>query len=311
MEPNLPITRPDPHGKILLALSRNTKLPESDRNPVARALERYQVWRTELEAAQGEGRALLTRLLQLTNAYKKSIEFDLIFLSGNDFLYRQSGQLKLNNTILEEFLPFIVDERLIPGIRTIPSVTVGPQPCYAGMFIGPVYAPLSNGGIFIKTKNQDFTVGRKLFLRACSTGSFEEPLSTHFNVAYFVSEIKTNLDKTMFQEAAATARELKSSVGDAVYVLLCEWLDMSPIDTRVTEIDEVIILRRAKRLGSQVRADFSTIEGRRIARNMFEQHLDNNPLSVEAFERLIAKLQTSFPEVRGLNEGDVLNRGYF
>ena len=307
----MPIIRPPVHGQILRALARNAKLPHADRPMVERALAKYAEWRASLEGAVGDADALLARMVAATNVYKRFIELDLVFLSGEDFLYRQSGQLKLNNTILEEFLPFLVDERLVPGLRNIPALTAGPQACYAGMFIGPVHAPLNEGGIYIKTKNQDFTVGRKLHIRACQTGDFANSLNTSFNVAYFVSELKTNLDKTMFQEAAATARELKGSVGDSVYVLLCEWLDMPPIDTRVTEIDEVIILRRARRLGSQVRAQFSTVAGRQRARAAYERHLDTNPLSETAFARVIEKLKFSFPEDVALNEIAVLERGYF
>lgn len=130
-------------------------------------------------------------------------------------------------------------------------------------------------------------------------------------MAYFVSELKTNLDKTMFQEAAATARELKASVGDAVYVLLCEWLDMPPIDTRVTAIDEVIILRKAKRLGSGVRAGFSEARYRAQQADVFEKHLDDNPLNVDAFSRVLDKLKYSFPEQIAMSENEVLKRGYF
>ena len=36
-------------------------------------------------------------------SYKRSVEFDLIFLSDEDFLYRQKGQTKLDSSILEEF----------------------------------------------------------------------------------------------------------------------------------------------------------------------------------------------------------------
>ncbi len=84
----------------------------------------------------------------------------------------------------------MVDERLVPGIKNIENITVGPQSCYAGMFIGPVHAPIDDGGIYIKTKNQDFTVGRKLFLKACSKGDFDACLDMSFNVAYFVSELR-------------------------------------------------------------------------------------------------------------------------
>ena len=302
---------PIPHGQILNALARNTKLPHRDRTQVEATIAHYTAWKKTLKDLDLNGSALLQAMVEATNKYKKFVEFDLVFRSHDDFLYRQAGQLKINNTILEEFLPHLVDERLVPGIRNVESLTVGPQSCYAGMFIGPIHAPIDEGGIYIKTKNQDFTVGRRLFLKACSTGDFNSCLDTSFNVAYFVSELKTNLDKTMFQEAAATARELKLSVGDAIYVLLCEWLDMPPIDTRVTEIDEVIILRKAKRLGSSVRANFSDAASRVRCAADFEKHLDENPLSIDAFSRLVEKLNYSFPEEVSLSETEVLKRGYF
>lgn len=57
----------------------------------------------------------------------------------------------------------------------------------------------------------------------------------------------------MFQEAAATALDVKTAVPVAKYYLLCEWLDMTPISTATTAIDEVIILRKARRLASDIR----------------------------------------------------------
>ena len=87
-------------------------------------------------------------------------------------------------------------------------------------------------------------------------------LLAYIPISYFATEIKTNLDKTMFQEAAATAGELKRVSSGSKYVLLCEWFDMTPINTKLTAMDEVIVLRRAKRLGSNQRSNFSTAEGR-------------------------------------------------
>ncbi len=304
---------PAPHGMKLEALLRNKKLPATDRPRVAEARRRYRQWLASLNSACGEGNALLEVFVAATNAYKRFIELDLIFKSAEDFLYRQKGQLKLDNTILEEFLPRLVDERLVPGVRGIGHIIKGPQACFSGFYMGPIASPLNDGGIFIKTKNQDFTVGRKVFVRASKEESFSEPssLDTTLNVAYFAAELKTNLDKTMFQEAEATARELKQAVLGAVYVLLCEWLDMPPIDTRVTSVDEVIILRKAKRLSSGIRAGFDTHSGRVRQLRTFQSHLDDHPLSVDSFARLVQKLRNAFPEVATPDEGAVLTRGYF
>jgi hypothetical protein len=43
---------------------------------------------------------MLHTLLKLLIDYKNYIDIKLIFDSPNDFLYRQKGQLKLDNTIL-------------------------------------------------------------------------------------------------------------------------------------------------------------------------------------------------------------------
>jgi hypothetical protein len=67
----------------------------------------------------------LKNLVRATNEYKNFIDLHFIFSSKNDFLYRQKGQLKLDNTILEECLPFLVDERLVPGAFTNSNYFVG------------------------------------------------------------------------------------------------------------------------------------------------------------------------------------------
>ena len=94
---------PTPHGDKLQALVENPKLPESDRLRISAAIERYETWISDIEAIEGDGRELIEPLVALLNGYKTSIDLDLIFDSQDDFLYRQKGQLKLDNTVLEEF----------------------------------------------------------------------------------------------------------------------------------------------------------------------------------------------------------------
>lgn len=78
------------------------------------------------------------------------------------------------------------------------------------------------------------------------------------HLAYVAAEIKTNLDKTMFQEASGTAYDLRLALPNSRYFLLCERLDMAPISTAVTAIEEVIVLRKARRLPVDLRQRFST-----------------------------------------------------
>ena len=149
-------------------------------------------------------------------------------------------------------------------------------------------------------------------MKASTSPSYtSDVFEQQINVGFLAAEIKTNLDKTMFQEASATSRELKQNVSGATYLLLAEWLDMPPIDTRKTQIDEVILLRKAKRLNSNVRAKFSDSQSRKDVAKEYKKYLFDNPYRVESFARIVSHIKSSFPETTDLIESEVLERGYF
>jgi hypothetical protein len=305
---------PKPHSGKLIALTQNRKLPEIDKPRVAEAIERYNAWIAFMDGLQVEGDDLLRALIGSLNEYKRFIEVDLIYDSPADFLYRQKGQHKVDNSVLEEFLPRLADTQLVPGLARLRSCSVGPQGAFAAfIFAGSVHTLLPEGGIFIKQKDQDYALSKKVYLKASTDPEFAggDTLNTVLNVAYLAAECKTNLDKTMFNESLETARELKQAVSGSRYLLLCEWLDMEPIDTSSTDIEEVIILRKAKRLNSNFREKLATVAGRRAARNAFIEYYDANPFQYECFARIVSHMQTVYPENVQLDEQTILERGYF
>jgi hypothetical protein len=260
---------------------------------------------------KGDARDLLRGLVDSLSTYKRHVEIDLIFDSQDDFLYRQKGQLKLDNTVLEEFLPYLFNLRLIPGLKRIDTLTVGPQSSFAGLSFGSPFLPLDSGAVVLKLKDQDFSVAKPHQISIADDPRGRRVFEAKFFVSHFATEIKTNLDKKMFQEASQTAAELKRAVPGSRYVLLCEFLDMTPITTKLTSIDEVIVLRKAKRLASNIRAEFSTVAGRRRARDEYVRYLDAHPLRYECFERFVGHLNELFPEKEEDSEDVVLDRGYF
>lgn len=304
------VERNSTHGDKLKALLSNSKLPRSDRARVEATVARYDRWIETLSNAQGDGDKLLSILVSSLNEYKVHVDLDLIFDSEDDFLYRQKGQLKLDNTILEEFLPYIFDVRIIKGLGRLANVNCGPQKSFAGLSFGSPFLPLKES-VLPKLKDQDFAVSKSHHMRIYDHVRSPDAFEMSFVVSHFATEIKTNLDKTMFQEAAQTASELKKAVPGSRYVLLCEYLDMTPITTKLTSIDEVIVLRKAKRLASNVRAEFSTASGRKKARTMYVAHLQRNAIKVECFQRFIWHLNECFPEKAEAEEDVVLGRGYF
>lgn len=305
------VVRTSAHGDKLKALLSNDKLPKADVGAVHATIERYGQWLAEMKSAKGEAEEVLTTLVTSLNAYKRFVEVELIFKSSEDFLYRQKGQLKLDNTVLEEFLPYLFDKRLIPGLGRINNITCGPQSSFSGLSFASPFHALNAGGVYLKLKDQDFSVAKTHHISIHDDPKNGSSFESKFYVSHFAAEVKTNLDKTMFQEASQTAAELKRAVPGSTYVLLCEFLDMTPITTKLTSIDEVIVLRKAKRLGSGVRAEFSSAKGRQASFAKYEEFLDKNPIQIECVRRFIWHLNECFPEKEEDAEDVVLGRGYF
>ncbi len=299
------MTGATPHGDKLQALLVNEKLPKADLPRVRQAIERYDDWLIQMDDAGAD----LGRLVAATDSYKKSVDLELIHDSPRNFLYRQKGQLKLDNTVLEEFLPKLVRQVLSEKIVTL-GLTVGPATAISQLrFDSDLRTDMPGAGMEARVKDHDFVLARPLFLKASHRQDFANSRETSTSLAYVAAELKTNLDKTMFQEACATARDLQLVLPGARYFLLCEWLDMTPISTAVTAIEEIVVLRKARRLPANLRKQFASVPGRAASRSMVESYLDQHPLSPEAFQHFLEHLDRLLAVDATTDE--VLNRGWF
>lgn len=302
------------HGEKIVAAMDSAKLPNCDQSRLKVALQKYDEWIIALEEADaptvGE---LIEKLVRLLNEYKLYIDINLIFDSTEDFLYRQKGQLKLDNTVIKEFLPILVRKCIIKEFGKC-DVEVGSQTATfsSAYFASSLSSPASGGGLSIKTKDQDFSMSRTLYLRSSYTPTFdaEKTVTVITHLGYVMAELKTNLDKTMYQEASATAHDVKLAVTGAKYYLLCDFLDMTPISTATTDIDEILIVRKAKRISSNVRKEFSTFAGRQAHRAWYINYLTNNPYSADIFKRFIDHIFSQMKN-EDLIEESVLNLGHF
>ena len=302
------------HGEKLVSALANEKLPEGDKPRIESAIESYCSWISVInDSIADDISELVEKMVKELNTYKRYIDLDLIFDSPNDFLYRQKGQLKLDNTVIEEFVPILV-KKCIAMKYTDQTWSIAPQTAtYSSVYFNTsVNSSVIGGGMTIKTKDQDFALTRKLFIRSSYQEDFlpDETVTISTNLGFILAEMKTNLDKTMFQEASATAHDVKLAVTGAKYFLLCDYLDMTPISSATTDIDEVLILRKAKRINSNVRAKYSTFHGRQAAREGYAQYLDNYPYSVDVFQRFIDHILALLSN-ETLVEEDVLKFGHF
>ena len=302
------------HGEKIVSAIQSNKMPVKDVPRLEMALQRYDEWIEKLKGINAETvDELVEKLVTELNTYKNYIDINLIFDSEEDFLYRQKGQLKLDNTVIEEFMPIFV-KKCVEKVEENCDIEISSQiPTFSSVyFASSLSNPNIGGGINIKTKDQDFSMSRKLYLQSSYDPQFnpEKTVKLETHLGYVLAEMKTNLDKTMFQEASATAHDIKQAVTGAKYYLLCDYLDMTPISTTTTDIDEILILRKAKRIRSNIRKEFSTKIGREKWRPWYTEYLMNNPYSVDMFKRFINHIFSQMSNEE-LIEESVLEVGYF
>lgn len=279
------------HGEKIVAAIESEKMPAVDVERLKEALKVYDKWVEKLNTVDAEALPeLVVLLVDQLNQYKFYIDVDLIFDSPEDFLYRQKGQLKLDNTVIEEFLPIFVSRCINKKFGKC-DMNIGSQtPTFSSAyFASSISSPEIGGGISIKTKDQDFSMSRPLYIMSSYDPNFSERQTARLTtyLGYILAELKTNLDKTMYQEASATAHDVKQAVTGAKYYLLCDYLDMTPISTATTDIDEILITRKAKRISSNIRKDYSTYAGRQKRRAEYVAYLKEHPYSADVFQRFI------------------------
>ena len=297
-----------PHYQKLTACLNNRRLPEADKQRLEEALERYHSWIASLEKVECGQVDTVEKLVEATNKYKRFIELDLIFDSSENFLYRQKGQLKLDNTILEEFLPQLVF-RSLRGIDN--SFELGPRKTFSGLsFLSSIGNTGQSGEPTVKSKDQDFILGKKLYLKSSFDPKFQDYKLIESHLGYVCAECKTNLDKTMFQEAVATSRDLKVAVPGSLYFLICEFLDMTPVSIVSTQIDDVLIVRKTKRMSSNIRQEYRTPEARKSRRQEYVEFLDSSKYYSDVFQRMIDKIQALIDDASP-SVDRVLNEGHF
>lgn len=291
-----------PHKEKLLAAMENKKAAV-DKPLLQEAYNTYEQWVRQMNALQSTGDEFLSDLVRLLNEYKDYLEVELIARRGSDFLKRQKGQMKLDNSVIEEFLPYLVSSKLLSNLPEDYELETGSQTSFMSLSFCPSsIQTLNKPQITIKEKDQDFAIGKSIFYKFSTDESFSANNTTDGKMflAVFAAECKVNYDKTMFQECAGTAARLKQGCPISKYFALVEYLDMQPEDTRLTSIDNVFLLRKCKRL---------PYEKRNIYEEVYAQH-KNNPISFEVMKMFVSEMQ-NFINATWYDPEAALTRGAF
>lgn len=260
-----------PHKEKLTAALHNPRCSAEDRSLLTEVLRYYEQWISKTKELTTQGPERVRQMTGLLNEYKDRLEVDFIAKEGSPFIKRQKGQLKIDNSVLEEFLIHLVHPAVISGLPDDDLVlTIGPTRAFMSLSFNPqsLTALAEKPNIAIKTKDQDFIIGKEIYYRFSPDSNFPATTTTAGTIplAILAAECKMNLDKTMFQEASGTAARLKQGCPYARYYVLNEYLDMIPEDCRLTAVDNVYLLRHAKRLPADKRNDYDEI------RRQHEEH---------------------------------------
>lgn len=308
-----PLELPEqPHKEQLLAAIHKEKIIAAIGNPKAKddiellkeALSAYENWNKQMHSLTSSGEKRVFEMTGLLNEYKDYLEVDLVAAKGSDFLKRQKGQLKLDNSVMEEFLIHLIHPNVIQNLPKDFDLDTGPQTAFMSLAFRPSHIGNLNKKpeIIIKEKDQDFTIGKTLHYKFSPDASFDKKNTTNgkLHLSVLSAECKLNYDKTMFQECAGTAARLKQGCPIAKYYALVEYLDMQPEDVRLTDIDNVFLLRKAKRLPFEKRNKLSEVR---------TQHRDF-PIAPDVIWRFVQEIQ-DFVNASWFDPEEALRRGSF
>ena len=154
-----------PHKEKLLAAMENKKAAV-DKPLLQEAYNTYEQWVRQMNALQSTGDEFLSDLVRLLNEYKDYLEVELIARRGSDFLKRQKGQMKLDNSVIEEFLPYLVSSKLLSNLPEDYELETGSQTSFMSLSFCPSsIQTLNKPQITIKEKDQDFAIGKSIFYK--------------------------------------------------------------------------------------------------------------------------------------------------
>lgn len=290
-----------PHRDKLIAAINNPKAKD-DKSLLEEAFKQYELWSGELTKLSSKGDRRVEEMTVLLNSYKDFLEVDLIAKKGSPFLKRQKGQLKLDNSVIEEFLIHLVHDDILTGLPK--GIETGSQTAFMSLTFRPnsIKSLTEQPEIVLKQKDQDFTIGKSIFYQFSPNEKFEKKVTANGKLflAVLAAEVKVNYDKTMFQECAGTASRLKQGCPLSKYYALVEYLDMKPEDVRLTDIDNVFLLRKTKRLPFEKRSIFEEVR---------DQHKDC-PISSDVMKMFVTEMQ-DFISATWYDPEQALKRGSF
>lgn len=185
-----------------------------------------------------------------------------------------SSQGKLRSTILEEFI-YLLFKDLVCFYKhkfedTDDVLKLGSVKAFTNIYLttNGFKGFLHDVEVAVNQKDQDFAIYRPLHMEINGK-------SFSINMPALAIEVKTYLDKTMYEGAVATAEKIKSGNPYTLFFVVTETYDVSfDVDPAYSRLDQIFVLRKSKRVkvGTPPPIDEQvTIKIMEMARTHFER----------------------------------------
>jgi len=212
---------------------------------------KYEDWKRKTERLNSEHPEELAEKVRLLNEYYDYMETVAHYFKAQD---------KLESSIIEEFLVYLL--RDIPDLKENLNgglLFMGQSRVYLDLSFAPQNLSdfITNPGIYINKKDQDFTIFKKV---NCIFENNKNREEIELIVPAVVVECKTYIPKTMFDQAAYEAQRLKEGNPFALYIILAQQNALrDDVNLKNTKVDEIFILRKQKRSKKKKPIDASVV----------------------------------------------------
>ena len=227
---------------------------------VNKVVVEYAKYRSVNHSLIGYSDSIIEQRVEALNNY-----YDAFKLYELEF----DARSKWRSTILEEFMFYLFRDIVYEykskyEVNGKDVLELGSRKAYTNFFIKAKHLKdfILSPQFSINEKDQDFSIFRSLKIQI-----EDEVVKTH--IPAISIENKTYMDKTMLDGAIATAEKIKSGNPYSLFLVVSEaWDVASKVDPAYSRIDQIYVLRKAKRRdkGKRIYPDivldlFHTVKG--------------------------------------------------
>lgn len=284
------------HGDNLWQKERHQSkyTDEQSRKFLAEIRKSYDAWRKDNEALRGPMAAVsgedpnsIAKRVAMLNQYKD-------FIDQKHFAEQFDSRSNLHSSVLEEFMYYLFRD-LVADLSN--HALIGKSHTFKDIFFraNSYKDMLDTPGILIERKDHDFAIGVRIDVTFRTQGQ-DKVETEQLDLPAVAIECKTYLDKTMLQDAATAAEQLRHKNPNALYIVVAEWLKLTEaVNLRKFKIDQIYVLRKQKNTDREFR---------------FDESYKKNPIYAEAVEHLFNLVRAFLTSPWEGGIGHRLERGY-